>query len=293
MPKEKSRSEFRRAGVELQLGWRSNVGALKYDIALNYTHFDELWALNQAESESSYMNPYTRNQQQKGYYGAMLQNLGYYTSAEDVYNSVGFVNAYNSGNMTAGDIKYLDANGDGRIDGCDLRCRGKSGNPRGQYGLSINLSYKGFSFSTLFQSSTAFDMMISGSAAMQTGQAGSLLVIFGYQEDFGTPNNTDAQYPRLMSNTGLNANNNYQASDFWLVNGAYLRMKDFQLSYDLKYSLLKNVAWRSKAKVGVSGQNLFTISKATKYGLDPENSSTMGYGYPVERIIAFNINLGF
>jgi len=61
----------------------------------------------------------------------------------------------------------------------------------------------------------------------------------------------------------------------------------------LKHSLLRNVAWLTRAKVGLSGQNIFTISQATKFGLDPENASTENYGYPVERVLAFTINLGF
>ena len=96
-----------------------------------------------------------------------------------------------------------------------------------------------------------------------------------------------------MSNTELNVANNYLSSDFWLVNGAYLRMKDFQFGYDLKYSVLKNVGWLSRAKVGLSGQNLFTISESVKYGLDPENASTMNYAYPVERTLALTLNVGF
>lgn len=145
----------------------------------------------------------------------------------------------------------------------------------------------------LFQGSTAFDMKLVGPATMKTDQTGSLMVAFDYQTDYWTPTNRNAQYPRLMSNTNLNANNNYLDSDFWLINGSYLRMKDFQFGYDLKYSLLRNVAWLAKARVGISGQNIFTISQATKYGLDPENSSTTGYGYPVERVLALTVNLGF
>ena len=157
----------------------------------------------------------------------------------------------------------------------------------------MNFQYKGFYLSMLFQGSTAFDMYLSGVTTMQTGQAGQLPVAYKYQEDSWTPGNTNAKYPRLMANTGLNANNNYQSSDFWLVNGAYLRMKDFQFGYDFKHALLRGVSWLTRAKVGISGQNIFTISQATKYGLDPENSSTEGYGYPVERVLALTVNLGF
>lgn len=292
-PKVKSNSEHRRAGFEITLGWKDNIGDLKYAVNGNFTYFDQLWALDESESKSSVLNPYQRSQQQKGYYGLLYHNLGFYKSAEDVYNSAGYINAYNSGYLTAGDIKYEDTNGDGRITSEDGRRLGKSTVPRGQFGLNLSAEWRGISFSTLFQGSTAFDMYLSGGAAMQTGQTSTMPVAYPYQRDTWTTSNTDAKYPRLMSNTNLNSNNNYISSDFWLINGAYLRMKDIQVNYDLKYSVLKNIKWISHLRVGVSGQNIFTISESTKYGLDPENSSTAGYGYPVERSFAFTLNLGF
>ncbi|MGN0213494.1 MAG: SusC/RagA family TonB-linked outer membrane protein [Muribaculaceae bacterium] len=294
LPKVKSDSEYRRAGVEIQLGWRDDIGDFKYDVSANITSYNSIWAKIADESESSRMNPFTRQQQVKlNYYGAMLKSLGYYTSAEDVYNSVAIVNSINSGYLTAGDLKYYDANGDGKIDSNDYRRAGKSSAPHCQFGININMSYKGFYFSTLLQGSTSFNMYVSGSLGMQTGQTYGLPVAYDYQTDFWTPTNTDAQYPRLMSNTALNSNNNYASSDFWLINGAYLRMKDFQFGYDFKYSLLKNTKWLSRCKVGIAGQNIFTISEATKYGMDPEANGTNNYGYPVERTLAFTLNLGF
>ncbi|MDD6892513.1 MAG: TonB-dependent receptor [Bacteroidales bacterium] len=293
MPKVKSDSEHRRAGIEIQLGWRDNIGDFKYDVAANFTYFDQLWALDRSEAETSYMNPYQRTQQQKGYYGLLYHNLGYYTSTDDVYNSVGIVNSLQSGNLLPGDIKYQDMNGDGKIDDQDKRRLGKSSAPRGQFGININMSYKGFYLSTLIQGSTRFDMYLAGELGMQSGQQGNLMLAYDHQIDHWRPDNTNSQYPRLMSATGDNNNNNYASSDFWLLDGSYIRMKDFQFGYDFKYKLLKHVPWLTRCKVGISGQNLFTISDATKYGLDPENSSTNNYGYPVERTLAFTLNLGF
>jgi len=290
MPKVKSRSEHRRAGIEAQLGWRETIGDFKYDVSANFTYFNELWALNEGEAQSSVLNPYQRSQQQKGFHSLMLHNLGYYTSAEDVYNSAGFINAYNSGYLTAGDVKYEDTNGDGQITNEDRRRLGNNKKPRGQFGININLSYKGFYFSTLFQGSTSFHLYGNN---IDSDRTGVMPIAFDYQTDYWTPDNRNAQYPRLTSNRQLNAANNYQTSDFWLIDGAYLRMKDFQFGYDFKYKLLKKVGWLSRCKVGISGQNLFTISEATKYGLDPENSDTGGYGYPIERTLAFTLNLGF
>ena len=103
MPKIKSDNEHRRAGVEMQLGWRDNIGDFKYDVAANFTYFNELWALDEGEAQASVLNPYHRSQQQKGYYGLLYKNLGYYTNAQDVYESAGIINSYNSGYLTAGD----------------------------------------------------------------------------------------------------------------------------------------------------------------------------------------------
>jgi TonB-linked SusC/RagA family outer membrane protein len=300
MPQVKSDSEFRRAGWELQLGWRDNVGAFKYDIMGNMTMYNTIWALNQSEAESSYMNPFTRTQQRKqDYFAVMYHNLGFYTSAQDILNSPGFNNAYNSGWMTSGDLKYEDINGDGKIDDADRRRVGHRSTPRAQFGLQTNFQWKGFYLSMLFQGATAFDMNFNPGTNqsinnMQTGQSGNLLLKYKYQTDHWRLDNQDnPKFPRLMSDTNLNASNNYAQSDFWLINGAYLRMKDFQFGYDFKYSLLRRVAWLTRCKVGVSGQNIFTISEATKYGLDPENAATSGYAYPVERVLALTLNLGF
>ena len=294
LPRVASDSEHRRAGIEVSLGWRDNIGDLKYDIAGNFTVYNTIWALDESESESSRLNPYHRSQQVKqNFYGTLYKNLGYYTNAEDVYNSAGFINSYNSGYLTAGDIKYEDTNGDGQLTSEDMRRLGKSSAPHNQFGININLSYKGFYFSTLFQGSLGFNLYVTPALGMQTGQTGDMPVAYDYQTDFWTPDNTNAQYPRLMSNTGLNSNNNYASSDFWLIDGSYIRMKDFQFGYDFKYKLLKNVSWLTRCKVGISGQNIFTISEATKFGMDPEPSDTGYYGYPVERTLAFTLNLGF
>lgn len=294
LPRVKSNSEFRRQGAEVQVGWRDRAGDFKYDVSFNITWYNSLWARDRSESEASQMNPYRRSQQQRqDYYGLMLHNLGFYASAQDVYQSAGIANNISTGYMTAGDIKYEDTNGDGLIDSNDNRRLGNRSTPLSQYGLDVRLGWRGIYLNMLFQGASSFDMRLEGSNTMQTGQTQGLPVLFDYQTDHWRPDNRNAKYPRLMSNTGLNNNNNYATSDFWLINGRYLRMKDFQVGYDFKHTLLRDAAWLSKLKVGMSGQNIFTISRATKYGLDPENAATTGYAYPVERVLAFTLNLGF
>ena len=290
LPKVSSKGEHRRAGFDFSLGWRDSFNDFKYDISANLTKFDQLWANNPAEAISDVMNPYKRTSQQTGYYGNLYRSLGFYKDVDDLYNSV---KRLGSRDLRAGDLKYDDFNGDGKLDGADQIRSGKNGFPRANYGINIKLNYKGFFFSTLFQGATRFDMYLSGTAAVNGGQTGELPVIYNYHTDFWTPENTNAKYPRLTSAAGLNGNNNFVSSDFWLINGAYLRMKDFQIGYDFKHILLKKINWLSKATVAISGQNIFTISEATKFGLDPENSSVEHYGYPNERVYALSVSLGF
>lgn len=296
MPKVKSDSEFRREGIEIQLGWRDAIGDFTYDISGNVTYFDQLWAYDQSEAESSYMNPYTRKQQHKGYFGTRYHALGFYTDQDDVFNSVAYLGSINTGNLAPGDLKYEDTNGDGQITSADHRRLGKTNVPRCQYGVNIALGWKGIYFSTLIQGSSNYNLALNGTNntnSMQTSQVGDLSVIFPYQEDTWSPTNPDAAYPRLTSNTNRNANNNFIDSDFWFIDCAYVRMKDLQFGYDFKYSALKKYDWLSRLRVGISGQNLFTISKSKIYGIDPETGTSSGYVYPVERTLALTVNIGF
>lgn len=294
MPNVKSDSEYRREGYEIQLGWRDRAGDFTYDISANFTMYNSLWACIDNEAESSYMNPYRRQQGRKqNYYGLLYKSLGYYQSADEIYNSAGYVSAFNSGNLTAGDLRYEDTNGDGQITSEDARYLGSQSSPHGQFGINMNFGFRGFYLNALFQGSTKFDIYVPASLGMQTGQASDLSIMYDHQTNYWTPSNRSAQYPRLMSNTGANSNNNYLSSDFWLVNGQYIRLKDIQFGYDFKYCLLKNVNWLSRARLGFSGQNIFTCSKSKKYGIDPETASGENYGYPVERVLAVTLNLGF
>lgn len=79
----------------------------------------------------------------------------------------------------------------------------------------------------------------------------------------------------------------------WLINGAYLRLKTLNVGYDFKHKLLKKTPWITKCTLALSGYNLFTISPATKYGMDPEIGNTNFYDYPTTVTYAVSLNIGF
>jgi TonB-linked SusC/RagA family outer membrane protein len=281
LPQIKSDGEHRRAGYEFSLSWKDKVGDLSYELGGNFTYFDQLIAVSWNEDLASQKNPYRRAVQQKGYYGIGYVNDGYYQNSDDVINSPHLDSSYD---LVAGDIKYQDTNGDGRIDASDQRRIGKNGMPRGNYGIFANAGYKGFSANFLFQGSTSRDLYIDDVVR------GSM--VYPYQLDYWMPDNRSSTFPRARD-SDVNGNNNYQTSDFWLVNGRYIRLKSAQVGYNFRERLLRRVHWLSRLELVLSGQNLFTLSPATKYGFDPENGSTNNYDYPIQRTYSVSLNVGF
>ena len=79
--------------------------------------------------------------------------------------------------------------------------------------------------------------MYLGSVLMMSDANTGSSPTYEFQTDYWTPENTDAKFPRLLSSTGNNGSNNTVGSDFWLINGGYLRMRDIQVGYDFAYTI--------------------------------------------------------
>ena len=290
LPLVPSNSERRREGFEGQLGWRDSFGEFQYSISGNFTIVNQLHSNNPEELLQFKKNPYQRQSQHTDFYGIGLKSDGFYTDANDVYQNP---QRGDSKNLVAGDIKYQDFNGDGQIDSADLVRIGQNRFPKTNYGININLSYRAFSFNILFQGATSYDLYIESSLTGGNAFMSSSTPQFDFQLDYWTPENTNAKFPRLMSSPALNGRNNVTTSDFWLINGAYFRLKDFAISYDLKKYILKENKYFDKMRISLSGQNIFTISQANKYGMDPEIMDSSILNYPNERTYSIGLSVGF
>ncbi len=189
-----------------------------------------------------------------------------------------------------GDIKYRDINGDGQITGLDIVPLGQPTNPEITYGFGFSLGYKAFDFSAFFQGNARVSFFINPyniSPFVQNGgsQNGLLTAI---AESHWSEENQDlhAFWPRLDSRFN---DNNSQTSNWWLRNGAFMRLKTVELGYNLPANLLRRVRI-SNFRVYANGQNLFAISKFKLW--DPEMGGN-GLGYPVQAIYNFGISFGF
>ncbi|MCM1111232.1 MAG: TonB-dependent receptor [Clostridium sp.] len=288
LPMVKSDGELRRRGFDFTLMYNGRVGEVTYQIGGNATFYDERWNINPNESESSLKNPYTRQTQVADYYGNLYKNLGYYTDYEDVLNSP---KRNSSVNIMAGDLKFYDFNGDGKIDGNDQYRLGKGSAPQCNYGINASVNWRGFNLSMLWQGATSYDMYLD--AILMGGNSNYLPYIYEFQTDIWSPTNRDALYPRPHQAAGMNGNNNFVGTDFWLVDAKYIRLKNLSIGYDFKHKLLKNTKWLSTLYLSFTGYNLLTFSPAKKWGLDPESGSANGYTYPVSRVYTMNLNIGF
>lgn len=109
--------------------------------------------------------------------------------------------------------------------------------------------------------------------------------------------NLDSSYPVLQSwladaneGRGLDIPNTQ-----YLLNGAYLRVKNVTLGYSLPYQTVQR--WGiSRVRLFVTGENIFEFSEVKRY-VDPEainwGSDNSAWAYPFQRRIAFGLNIGF
>ncbi len=186
----------------------------------------------------------------------------------------------------AGDIKYIDKNGDKVINDDDRFVIGNDF-PRYTFGLSYGLEVKGFYFNLFLQGVGKRSRWMRGEAveAFHNNNEGP---IHDFHIDRWTPGNRNATYPRLTM--GAESTNNATKSDFWIQNAAYLRIKNIQIGYNLPKKWMDAIHFKG-IDIYVSCENPFVFS-SMKGGWDPEyNADGSGRAYPVARVISMGLNV--
>ncbi len=174
----------------------------------------------------------------------------------------------------AGDFQFADINGrddngeltgmpDGKIDGDDRTIIG-SYLPDFFYGINFEANYGNFDMTLFFQGSQGNDIY-NGMKAL-TYQTTRLFNISSERyENAWSPTNTDSDIPGLRR---TDPNNNLRTSDYYLEDGSYLRLKNFQVGYRLGLGGIAGTSSDASVRLYASTQNLFTITGYS--GLDPE-----------------------
>ncbi len=265
-------------GVELELGWRDQIGDFGYSINGNIS-----WLKNKV----TYLDPTVGQLQGRVPQGCEMGT--YFEQGHSVwyllgYKAVGFDNE--------GNVLYQHADG---TTGTDVTASDRfdlgSGIPNLTYGLTISLNWKGF------------DLTIFGN-----GIGGSKIFPTSWRPDRKECNTYSYYWANSWDNPAVNkANAKFPAADKWstpafsstltLFDGSYFKIKQIQLGYTLPKQLTQK-AKINNLRIFASLDNYFTF---TKYiGLDPETATSGGSAsgidmgnYPTAKSLILGVNLEF
>ena len=274
--------KMRNSGIDASLEYHQSLGRdLHLTVRGNFTYARNM-IVDQDQPDWKYLYMNRRGQSQYQTFG--LVAAGLYKDQEDIDSWA--KSSY--GTVQPGDIKYIDLNGDGIIDSYDVKPIGYPDIPEIVYGFGFSLQWKAFDLSAFFQGvghvnfSTCTDQT-QGFIARNIKEAGVFADLYN---NYWTPDNLNAKYPRLT--IGTNENNN-QTSTFWMVNGRYMRLKNLEIGYTLPKRIASKIAMQN-LRVYVSGVNLFTISPFKLWDPDLQTGAT---NYPNNRIINIGLTIGF
>ena len=198
-------------------------------------------------------------------------------------------------NVSPGDVRYVDANGDGQINNDDRQVIGTP-YPKLEYGANIGLTYKNFDFTVYFQGVSGnllFNRSLNWTNRFDDVQ--NVRTDVTYWTGPGTSVTTPKP---IKGDPSLNPAFN---TDRWIESGAYGRIRTMQLGYNLPSTLLSRFKMTT-ARVYVNAQNLLTITKYSGYNPDVvgNNGQADLYNrgidqgnYPVARVISGGVQFGF
>ncbi len=279
--------DMKNSGVEFELGYKWRIADANFAIKGNASYLKN--ELKNLGNDTGFLN-YGISQFSDG--GTRAENgqpfpffYGYKT--DGILQTRAEADAYNAMYGTSsnpGDFRFVDTNGDKRINSDDRTNIG-NGVPDWTFGLTFDFDWKAFDLSVFFQ-----------------GVHGADVFDATYRQDVASGN-----YPTWVlqrwtgegtSNTvpTLGDSKNWVCSDMYIQDGSYLRLKNITLGYTLS-PVLTHKLGINRLRIFARGENLFTWTKY--WGFDPEigsGATSLGvdYGvYPQARTysIGFNISL--
>ncbi len=271
----------RNTGAELALTYRNNVGDLFYNIGGNISYVkNRLTALN--DGAPIYTGVQVINQDLPLYTFWGYEYEGIYKTDSEAQQHLYY---YNESELpvSAGDAKFRDISGDGKIDDDD---KTNLGNPFPDvtYGITLGAEYKGIDFSLFFQGVSGNE--IYNAQRIRTEGKGTEATLSTAMRDVWSIDNPYGSIPNPYG-TSMN----YATSSRFIEDGSYLRLKNLQIGYTLPKSLT-NQAKINRVRFYFAANNLLTFTSYSGY--DPEVASGVDYGnYPQSRSYTFGVNLDF
>jgi len=264
-------------GIEVGLDYAYNVGDLKLNIGGKYTV-----GVNKIIDAVEEPKPYSWleivGQPVRQTWG--LEAIGFFKDEADIANSP----MQEFSVVRPGDIKYRVQKGDETVNSNDRIPIGYSSEvPKTNYAFNGGLEFKGLGFNILFQGVHGFsqwDNYYSYGMPLVSNRN----ITSDYYQNRWTPDNLDAKYPALTSQSNPN---NEQSSTLWYKDASFLKLRNCEVYYKLPQSILERMSV-SELKLSVRGENLYTWSSYR--GKDPEMPR---FVYPTLKGVSAGLSISF
>ncbi len=293
--------EMRNRGLEIELGYRKQFASgLSLNTSGNVSFIKNKVLKLYGNNNYIGSNPYGRQAQEisRTYEGQPIASFygwktdGLYQNAAEIASDPNIKNDDRKDLISPGDVRFVDQNGDGKIDEFDRVYIGDP-NPDVILGLQVALGYKGFDLSMNFVGSLGAQLF--NADRMQgidpTYSYNMYAETLGRWHGEGTSNSI----PRM---TTQRSNLNHRTSDLFIESGDYLQLRTLTLGYTLPSALLSRMRINN-LRIYVSAENLFMLTSYS--GLTPELGYSNGNrqrgvdyaGYPTNRKFTMGLNLNF
>ncbi|WP_143310854.1 SusC/RagA family TonB-linked outer membrane protein [Chitinophaga vietnamensis] len=274
-----NKGEMRSRGWELNVGWRSRSTLFNWYINANLFHSENKVLRNDGVQAQPGWNQGVNGYPYASLFGYIAD--GYFNSADEVKQ-----HAYQSNTTGPGDLRYRDINGDNKIDQHDLVYLGST-DPQYSYGIDAGFSWKGIDLSVFFQG--VADRKVMPDPRYNIPFVNGWQQPWSVNQDYWRPNHTDALFPRLYADD----QQNIQPSSHWVMNGAYIRLKNLQIGYTLPSAWLKRLLVKT-CRIYFSGQDLWETNNMKIKYYDPEQAGGYnGNAYPFFRSYTLGLKVSF
>lgn len=309
-------ADMRTKGYELALSWKDQFMLAGKPFAYNasFVFSDYVTKITKYDNPNKLLSDYYVGQTYGEIWGYVTD--GFFASDEEARNhkvdqtsisDIIYSSAGDEYGLRAGDLKYVDLNGDGKIstgtntvdNPGDRKLLGNS-QPRFQYGINLGFNYLGIDFSMFLQGVGHIDWYPNPEALPFWGPYSRPYASFipaDFIDKVWSEENPDSYFPRPRGYIAMKTNRTLGAvNDRYLQNIGYCRLKNLTVGYTLPEKWMKK-AQVSQLRVYFSGENLAYASplkKNTRY-VDPEQAMTAGNlaVYPWQKTFMFGIDLTF
>ena len=311
-------ADLRTKGYELSINWRDafNLAGRPFNYGIKAVFSDYVSHITKYDNPTKSLN--------KSYYEGMkygeiwgYKTGGLFDSDEEArsydvdqspVNTIINASAGQENGLRAGDLKFLDLNGNKLIDKGqntvddpgDRRIIGNS-QPRYNYGLTLNASWAGFDFSVFFQGIGHQDWYPSQDARFfwfTYVRPYATYIPKDFQDQYWREDHKNAYFPRPRGYVALGNGGDRELSavnDRYLQNIAYCRLKNLTFGYTLPATLTQKISI-SSVRLYFTGENLAywsPLAKHTKY-MDPEGANVGNSSvYPWQKTFMFGIDVTF